>query len=279
MGKTVCLSSKKAFTLHRNANIILFMGEEKKTNRQVWEENIRRKYADRDFSDEDDLYAVSMEGYDKLKDERKRSDEDNRRMYELLSANPEVKDFIASVVAGESIGKALSHLADILPLEEGSDEYKAYMEGIEERKRRASEAEEAEQQFDSNLAASQENMKKFAEKNGLTEDETGTFLDWVMNEITEKFLAGNIDETTLEKFYRAYNYDKDMAAAEEAGRIKGRNEQIRARQERQDGGDGLPPILATAGDHDMKQETRQDATSRTLDTLSRRGEARRKLLG
>ena len=122
-------------------------------------------------------------------------------------------------------------------------------------------------------------LKKFAEKNGLTEDETGTFLDWVMNEITEKFLAGNIDETTLEKFYRAYNYDKDMAAAEEAGRIKGRNEQIRARQERQDGGDGLPPILATAGDHDMKQETRQDATSRTLDTLSRRGEARRKLLG
>lgn len=255
------------------------MAKEGKTNKEIWAENLRAKYPDRDLSDEDNLYALSMEGYDVLRDERKKSEEDNRRMYELLSANPEVKDFIASLVAGESIGKALSHLADILPLEEGSDEYKAYIEGVEERKRKASEAEEAERQFESNLSASQGNMKSFAEKNGLTEEEVGAFLSWTMNEITEKFLTGNIDEQTLEKFYRAYNYDKDMAAAEEAGRIRGRNEQIAAKREKQAKGDGLPATRTSGSDAATTQMSNENATMRTLDALEKRAAAKRQLLG
>ena len=43
----------------------------------------------------------------------------------------------------ESFGKALSYLSDVLPFEEGSEDFNAYNESVAQRKAKADEAEAA----------------------------------------------------------------------------------------------------------------------------------------
>lgn len=253
--------------------------KEKKTpaKRQIWEENIRKKYPDNDFADEDALYEASMQGYDAEHDRNKQFAADNQRLYQLLTENPDVKNFISALVSGEGLGKALSYLQPLMDMDEDSDEYASYQEGINSRKAREAEADAAIAEFDRNMKESAEALKTFAEANGMDEDAVEEFVTFITDEIQQKLFAGKIDMEFLEKFYRAFNYDADMAASEENGRIKGRNEAIEAKNKKLKKGDGLPAIQSTTTTVSVEKPQKND-TLDALDNLAKRGAARRALL-
>jgi hypothetical protein len=214
-------------------------------------ENLRAKYPDNDFSNEDSYYEVSMKGYDSLRDESnsraKKYEEDNKFIHERLSANPEVFACISAILAGDSIPKAMAHLKDVINLEEGTPEYEEYMNEVNVRNERDAKANKDYEEFEANKKASAEALKAFADKNGLTEEEMVTFIEEVINMLREKIFSGKFDEEFFEKFYRVFNYDKEMEMAMEAGRIAGRNEKIEMKNKKRNGTDGLPTTTASAG--------------------------------
>ena len=90
------------------------------TKREIFFANLKKKYPERDFTDEDEYYAASMEGYDDEHEYRKGSESTNKEFFDKLQENPDVALFIGSILNKESFGKALSYLSDVLPFEEGS---------------------------------------------------------------------------------------------------------------------------------------------------------------
>ena len=147
------------------------MPEEKKTNRQIWEEAIKGKNPEADFSDEDVLYDLSMKGYDEEHEYRKNNEQKNKEMYDLLSANPDVAMFISSLVTDKNVGKAMSYLSDVIGLQEGTPEYEEYQNGVEARKTREAEAQKAVEEYENNLKESADVLKAFADENGCLPEE------------------------------------------------------------------------------------------------------------
>lgn len=252
-----------------------------KTKRQLWEEGIRAKNPDVDFdADEDSLYDYAMQGYDAEHEYRKRNEDGNRKMYELLSANPDVSMFISSLVSDGNVGKAMSYLSDSLLLQEGTPEYDEYQKGISERKKRQAEQEKAVEEYEQNLRESAAALQEFADTNGMTEEQAVEFVRQITDVINEKLFTGKIDKEFLDLFYRAFNYDTDMDTARAAGVIDGRNQQIDKKNKRLSKGDGLPNVTSAAGKgrepglYDENSDTMQ-----ALKGMADRADKRNKLFG
>lgn len=216
------------------------------TKREIFFANLKKKYPEREFADEDEFYAASMEGYDTEHEYRKSSESTNKEFFDKLQENPDVALFIGSILNKESFGKALSYLSDVLPFEEGSDDFNAYNESVAQRKARIAEAEAAAEEYERNLQESAESLKQFAEENNMTPEEATDFVQTMTEMIQDKLFSGKIDKDFLGLFYKAQNYDKDLVVAKEAGTIQGRNEKIDAKKKSLTKGDGLPAIRSSA---------------------------------
>ena len=224
------------------------------TKREIFFANLKKKYPEREFADEDEFYAASMEGYDTEHEYRKSSESTNKEFFDKLQENPDVALFIGSILNKESFGKALSYLSDVLPFEEGSDDFKAYNESVAQRKARIAEAEAAAEEYERNLQESAESLKEFAEENNMTPEEATDFVQTMTEMIQDKLFSGKIDKDFLGLFYKAQNYDKDLVVAKEAGAIQGRNEKIDAKKKSLTKGDGLPAIRSSASALPMDED-------------------------
>lgn len=224
------------------------------TKREIFFANLKKKYPEREFADEDEFYAASMEGYDTEHEYRKSSESTNKEFFDKLQENPDVALFIGSILNKESFGKALSYLSDVLPFEEGSDDFNAYNESVAQRKARIAEAEAAAEEYERNLQESAESLKQFAEENNMTPEEATDFVQTMTEMIQDKLFSGKIDKDFLGLFYKAQNYDKDLVVAKEAGAIQGRNEKIDAKKKSLTKGDGLPAIRSSASALPMDED-------------------------
>ena len=175
------------------------------TKREIFFANLKKKYPEREFADEDEYYAASMEGYDAEHEYRKSSESTNKEFFDKLQENPDVALFIGSILNKESFGKALSYLSDVLPFEEGSEDFNAYNESVAQRKAKADEAEAAAAEYERNLEESAESLKQFAEENNMTPDEATEFVQTMSEMIQDKLFSGKIDKDFLNLFYKAQN--------------------------------------------------------------------------
>lgn len=255
-------------------------GDVLSSNRALWEAGIRKKYPDEDFSDEDNLYGVAMRGYDAEHDYRKRNEASNKKMYDLLTSNPDVAMFIGSLVAEpDNIGKAVSYIKDVVDLKEGTPEYESYRKQVSERKERERKAEEALREYEENLEQSAETLKRFASENGMSEEEAVKFVNDITEALSEKLFSGRIDRDFLDKLYKVFNYDAQIATATESGRIAGRNEEIDKRRSRLKRGDGLPDIHPSGTAVDAEDKSVSDGTLSALNEMVRRNERKRQMFG
>lgn len=238
------------------------------TKKEMFFANLKKKYPDREFNDEEEFYGASMEGYDAEHEYRKGSEASNKEFFDKLQENPDVALFIGSILNKESFGKALSYLSDVLPFEEGSDDFNAYKESVSERKRKADEAEAAAAEYEANLQESANSLQEFADENGMTPDEAMEFVQNITSTISDKLFSGKIDKDFLSAFYKAQNYEKDLMVAKEAGTIQGRNEKIDAKKRALTKGDGLPPIRSSAST--MPEVRDEDPTVMALSQMSKK---------
>lgn len=250
--------------------------EENKTKKELWQENLRNKYPDRDFSNEDEFYGASMEGYDQEHDYRKKTDASNSELAQLLTENPDVAMFIGSLVNKESLPKALSYLSDLIPLSQDDEGWEDYNRGIGERKAKEQKLKEAEEAYVENVKKSAETLKEFADEMGMSEQEAIDFVSEITTTINDKLFSGNIDKDFLTKFYNLLNYDKDIELSKEAGRIEGRNEQIAAKRAKVKKSDGLPNLKATSA---PIVESEDNPTIGALNELSKRAERKNQMFG
>ena len=80
-------------------------------------------------------------------------------------------------------------MSDVLPFEEGSEDFIAYNESVAQRKAKANEAEAAAAEYERNLEESAESLKQFAEENNMTPDEATEFVQTMSEMIQDKILS------------------------------------------------------------------------------------------
>ncbi len=222
--------------------------EQQLTNRQKWEQGLRRKYPEQSFENEDDLFAASMNGYDQEHDTNKRFVADNKKLYEILNSNPGVSLFISALMGGESPARAFSYLQEQLDgLSDGDEAFnEEYLNAVNEyKKQRESEAAHNEKVLANKESAAQ-SLKDFAAEKGMDENQLAEFMSKV-----EEFLTGianlEISHDFLDMIYNYINRESDLSTAKEIGRVQGRNEKIDAQKAKTRNTDSLPDLPSGSG--------------------------------
>jgi len=227
-----------------------------------------KRYADRKFENPDDMYGAAMEDWDSMEGKIKAADEENAKAMEALEKSPAAMKFLSAILGGSDEAEALQDLQDYFSF---SDEEKAkHNENLKARRDAEEAAAELKKKYDENLAATADALSKWAEENGLSIEEACGMVDNFVNTFMKKFNEGTMDKSFFEQMFRLMNYDKDMAAAREAGRKEGVNEGIKSKAEKKTG-DGLPKVSGGGSAPAEKVPEQNDLLSRLRRANDQRG--------
>ncbi len=183
-----------------------------------------------DESDMEDFYAASSAGYDAEHDYAKKQRGEVESIRELLTAHPELAEFMDGVYNSQNgdIGAAILNLGEVTrAYANGEIDSPAYKAGMEEKRRKESEVKEK-----SALQAAA--FEDACNELGVDPEETAQALT---EKLFNPMAAYELTKDVWSNLIKMLNYDDDVAAAE----VKGRNANIMAKRKKlETSTDGIP---------------------------------------
>jgi hypothetical protein len=224
-------------------------------------------YPDRKFESDDD--------YDNATDEYLGAREEaDQALFDLFDQHPEIPEILSDIRDGAETPEALAryYSPEELTRKEGDKNYEKWAANSSEREKKRSEQSTREAEIETNLEASSQSLKDFADENGLDENGLGEFVNSIQG-IFDSYNMGIISKETLSLLQKGQKYDADMATKEEEkkmsfedGVIQGRNEQIAAKKIPKD--DGIPTISGSGEiETSKKVKTPQELGAEYIDKL------------
>lgn len=237
------------------------------TTTQTQERRLRKglmaKYPDFNAETDDEWSAKEDEYYGEVEDELNTFKAAEQELGDVVKANPELANVLNDMAVNKmpfraALAKYFSQ-EELIPVD-GDDDYEAYEKSYNERLEKSKAREAKDQEMLANEAQSLDAIDAFAQENGLDEDGKTQLIEYI-NTFFLDMLNKKISPEMISMFHNAINYNSDVAAAKEAGEIKGRNAKIEAQiQEEQDRekGDGLPDVSKGA---EVEEDTKKEEYS------------------
>jgi len=216
-----------------------------KSRRDTFRESFASRHPDVDMNDEEAYYTALDDEYNAQREELERDREDNRRLNTMFTENPEAAYFMNDLLDGkESVGVSLMrHFGQTFkdavddPTEEN---VKAFADALDEHAKKVKENDRLQKEFEQNADYSESVIEQWAQAHNADAGQVDAMREFISGQFS-KLLSGIITPEMLDFAHKGLNYDTDIAAAEENGAAKGRNERIQERM-RRGSGDGVPLI-------------------------------------
>jgi hypothetical protein len=211
-------------------------------NFDLWHANMRGKYGD-DKTDEE-LYALSMSGYDAEHDAVKRYSAEAEELENILAANPDLAGVFAEIFTRGKDGNPAGALRNL------PDELKRYItdenygdeEYLADRKAKEEEATAKKAKDEQTQALREQAFEEVCKEDGVVEPEAALeALQGVFNNPCETLEQC---KEQVRSFLKMVDYDNAVEAAE----VRGRNANITAQRKKTAGStDGQANSTSAAG--------------------------------
>lgn len=231
---------------------------------EVKERRLRKglmaKYPDFDAQSDEEWSAKEDEYYGEVEDELNTYKDAESELSDVIKANPELANVLNDMATNKmpfraALAKYFSQ-EELIPVE-GDDDYDAYEKSFNERLEKNKAREAKDQELLTNEAQSLDAIDTFAQENNLDEDGKTKLIEYI-NTFFLDMLNKKISPEMISMFNNAINYDGDVAAAKEAGEIKGRNAKIETQiqeEEAKEKGDGIPDLGKGA---EVEEDTKKE---------------------
>lgn len=214
-----------------------------KSRRDTFREGFASRHPDIDMDDEEAYYGALDDEYNAQREELERDRKDNERLNAMFMENPNAAYFMNDLLDGkENVGVSLMrHFGQTFkdavddPTEEN---VKAFADALDEHAKKVKENDRLQREFEQNADYSESVIEQWAQAHKATPEQIDAMREFISGQFS-KLLSGIITTEMLDFAYKGLNYDTDVAAAEENGAAKGRNERIQERM-RKGSGDGVP---------------------------------------
>lgn len=217
------------------------LNEKPVTSRDRYTQRYKERYPDMNVEDDEMLYSQAMTDLDELDNYKKHSEallgafNNNRAFASMIMAAKDGED--PWLWAAENLGADISEmLNDPEYLKKVAEAAKKFNEG-------QLKGEESRKDFEANIAASLETLKKIGAEKKMDDDQCLELFSYIYDKILGEGLKGTISEETFRMVLDGRNYAADVENARREGEVSGRNAKI-AEQLRKESGDGsMPPSL------------------------------------
>ena len=220
------------------------------SNRDKHLERMRKKYPDKKFEDEDEIYGAISDDYDEYEQELTGYRDREKTMSEMFAADPRSAQFLSDMYKGKSPWASYIKLfgPELKDSLDDPETAKQIAEAESEYVERVATSRALEEEYEANMRTTLDNLQKFKEERGLSDeqiDEIGAVLIGIVRD----GVMGKFAPETLDMIVKAINHDDDVATAAEEAEVAGRNARITENLRKSKKGDGTIPLDGKNGTH------------------------------
>lgn len=211
----------------------------KKSRREQHLERLRKKYPDKKFEDEEEIYGQISDDYDQyekdLEDYRGRE----KSLSDMFAADPRSAQFLTDMRRGGDpyVGLVRNfgmEIRDVLDDPEMQDKIaEAHKDYIE----RVAASSKLDDEYEKNMDVTLETLRQFQKERQMSDEQIDGAVAFLLG-IVRDGVMGKFSTETLDMACKALNYDEAVVEAEEEGKIAGRNEKITEKLRKSQKGDG-----------------------------------------
>lgn len=219
-----------------------------KSRRDQHLERLRKKYPDKKFEDEEEIYGQISDDYDQYEQQLGRYKDDEKALSDMFSADPKSAQFLVDMHNGESpfLGLVRNFGVEIKDFLDDPEMQEKIAEANKEYVDRVAKSKQYDEEYAKNIEETKELLRQYQQERGMSDDEIDKLFGAIQNVVADGVM-GKFTRPTLDLFVNAINHDRDVANASEEGMVAGRNAKIVEGLRKADKGDGTNPLNGKNG--------------------------------
>lgn len=227
-----------------------------KSRRDQQLERMRKKYPDKKFEDDEEIYGQIYDDYDQYEQDLNGYKDREKAMSDMFSADPRSAQFLADMHNGQDpyVGLVKNFGVNIEDVLHDPKMQEQIAEANKEYVERVAKSRKLDEEYEKNMDASLETLRQFQEERGMSDEQIDAVVDAVLTVVRDGVM-GKFSKETLAMFVNAINHDSDVASASEEGRVAGRNDKIVEGLRKRAKGDGTAPLSGKNGDASMARRS------------------------
>lgn len=230
---------------------------EVKSRREQQLERLRKKYPEKKFEEDEEVFGQIYDDYDQYEQELEGYRGREKTLSDMFAADPRSAQFLSDMRGGRSpwasyirlFGPELKEsLEDPATIEQIAEAEREYME-------RVAQSKKLDEEYEQNISATYETLRKYKEERGLSDEQIDSAMAALIG-IAHDAVVGKFAPDTIDMIVKAMNYDADVATASEEGEIAGRNAKITETLRKSKQGDGTAPLGGKNGQPKPQEDMR-----------------------
>ncbi|MBD5230811.1 MAG: App1 family protein [Bacteroidales bacterium] len=220
-----------------------------KSRRESQIERLRKKYPEKKFEDDEEIYGQIYDDYDEYDKELEGYRGREKQLSDMFAADPRSAQFLTDMHRGEDpvLGLVRNFGVEIKDVLDDPEMQDKIAEANKEFVERTAKSKKLDEEYETNMDATLETLRKFQEERGMSDEDVDKIVDFLLT-IVRDGVMGKFSVETLDLACKAMNYDMDVAAAGEEGEVAGRNAKISEKLRRGAKGDGTAPLGGKHGE-------------------------------
>lgn len=216
---------------------------EVKSRRDQHLERLRKKYPEKKFEDDEEIYGQISDDYDNYEAELERYRARDKSLSDMFAADPRSAQFLTDMHNGIDpvIGLVRNFGVEIKDVLDDPEMQDKIAEANKDYVERVAKSKKLDEEYEKNMGTTLETLRQFQSERGMSNEQIDKLFELLLG-IVRDGVMGKFSTETLDMASKALNYDADVATAGEEGEIAGRNAKIVEKLRKSKKGDGTAPI-------------------------------------
>lgn len=216
---------------------------EVKSRRDQHLERLRKKYPEKKFEDDEEIYGQISDDYDNYEAELERYRARDKSLSDMFAADPRSAQFLTDMHNGIDpvIGLVRNFGVEIKDVLDDPEMQDKIAEANKDYVERVAKSKKLDEEYEKNMGTTLETLRQFQSERGMSDEQIDKLYELLLG-IVRDGVMGKFSTETLDMASKALNYDADVATAGEEGEIAGRNAKIVEKLRKSKKGDGTAPI-------------------------------------
>lgn len=216
---------------------------EVKSRRDQHLERLRKKYPEKKFEDDEEIYGQISDDYDNYEAELEGYRARDKSLSDMFAADPRSAQFLTDMHNGIDpvIGLVRNFGVEIKDVLDDPEMQDKIAEANKDYVERVAKSKKLDEEYEKNMGTTLETLRQFQSERGMSDEQIDKLYELLLG-IVRDGVMGKFSTETLDMASKALNYDADVATAGEEGEIAGRNAKIVEKLRKSKKGDGTAPI-------------------------------------
>lgn len=226
-----------------------------KDNKERYTERLKKKYPDRNFDDDEALFAQVNDDYDSYDEELENYKSNEKALADLFVADPKSAAFITRWSKGGDPVEVLIELYgdDFRDALDDPEKLKGITEANKKFAEKVAKEKEYEAAYNQNIEETKTNIDIVQKQEGLSDDDIDKAMEFLVGVMTDGIL-GKFSVETITMAVKAINHDDDVAMADREGEVRGRNEKIVEKIKKSQESDGITNLSGAGAPIPMEKK-------------------------